>query len=91
MSYYSTSNYRQTTPNPSEILDLFDECFLAYSLLWICKWIKRLLWKKTGRQLDRKMELAGQKHRVSRLLDPPLGGGTTRPGFLGLLALGLQC
>ena len=32
------------------------------------------------RQLERSMELAGVKHtQVSRLLDPPLGGGTMRP------------
>lgn len=77
-------------PHPSEILDFGGKCSLAYNMLWICECINRLLWKKMERQLGRKMELAGQKHRVSHLLDPPLGGGIMRPGLPGLVVLDLQ-
>lgn len=43
------------------------------------------------RELGRNMELAGRKHRVGGLSDPPLGGGIMRPGLLGLVASDLQC
>lgn len=91
MSYYSTSNYGQPPLPHSTILHFSDECFLAYNLLWISKWVNRLLWKKMERELGRNMELAGRKHRVGGLSDPPLGGGIMRPGLLGLVASDLQC